>query len=345
MATRQKRILFVHDDNPSDPLSSFINQDLLFLRQWYEVEVLSLYPYKHAHLSTFASPAVWKAVASCDAVFSWFGWNAPAIIMAGLLGKPSVVVAGGADVTAVPEIGYGISRKRSKDRVIATILAAGYRQASRVLLFSEASRKDFVNLPGVQAAKGETLYLGIDSEHFNPAGAKLPQVLTVSYISDSSLRRKGLLTFVEVARTLSGVKFRIGGLVNQQSALDELLRDAPSNVEFLGYLNDNQLLDEYRKASVYVQLSHHEGFGLAIAEAMACEAVPVVTGRGSIPEVVGDTGLYVPVDDPAAAAEAIKLALASVATLGRSARKRIVTKFQPAAREERIRAIMEELLQ
>jgi len=344
MTTRQKKILFVHDDNPADPLSSFINQDLLFLRQWYQVEVLSLYPYKHAHLGAFISPKVWKAVASCDAVFSWFGWNAPAVIMAGMLGKPSVVIAGGADVTAVPEIGYGIGREGIKSRLTASLLYSGYRHAKRVLLFSEASRKDFIKLPGVDSEKGETLYLGIDTGHFTPAGVKQQQVLTVSYISESALRRKGLLTFVAAANTLPDVKFRIGGLVNQQSALDKLLSQAPPNVEFLGYLNDRQLLEEYRQASAYVQLSHHEGFGLAIAEAMACEAVPVVTERGSIPEVVGDTGLYVPLDDPAAAGEAIRRALESVGALGRDARERIVTRFPLAAREERIRAIMEELI-
>jgi len=30
---------------------------------------------------------------------------------------------------------------------------------------------------------------------------------------------------------------------------------------------------------------------MALAEAMCCECVPVVTKKGALPEVVGDTGL------------------------------------------------------
>ena len=51
--------------------------------------------------------------------------------------------------------------------------------------------------------------------------------------------------------------------------------------------------------------SVYEGFGLPVAEAMAC-AVPVIsTTGGALPEVVGDAGLLVPPADDEALAEAI----------------------------------------
>ena len=69
-----------------------------------------------------------------------------------------------------------------------------------------------------------------------------------------------------------------------------------------------------------------------MAEGMLCGCVPVVTDRGAIPEVVGDTGFYVPYGDPEATAEAIKEALNS--NKGKQARERIKKMF-PIERRER----------
>ena len=68
----------------------------------------------------------------------------------------------------------------------------------------------------------------------------------------------------------------------------EVLRElAGDNVEFTGWVSDEELHDLYRRASVYVQASRHEGFGLAVAEAMLAGCVPVVMNVTAMPEVVG----------------------------------------------------------
>jgi glycosyltransferase involved in cell wall biosynthesis len=341
-ASLRKRILFVHDDNPKDPLSSFIRSDLDGLRQWYAVEELSLFPFRRGHMTALLRPAVWSAVHRSDAVFVWFGWNAAVVLMAWLLRKPAVVVAGGGDVVSVPEIGYGVAR----DSLFFRLITLGYRIARKTLLFSEASLLEYLRRPGVRPENAEMLYLGVDSMWFRPgARPKSRAALTVSYVSESALTRKGLLTFVEAARLASDVEFRIAGLVQESGAVQRLVSGAPPNVKFLGYLEDPALLSEFQAARVYAQLSHHEGFGLSLAEAMACECIPVVTARGSIPEVAGDTGHFVPVDDPAAAATAIRRAVwEDDAGKGRAARARIVERFPPAQREAGLRATMQEVV-
>ncbi len=52
--------------------------------------------------------------------------------------------------------------------------------------------------------------------------------------------------------------------------------------------------------------SHYEGFGLTALEAMACGTPPIISPRGSLPEVVGEAGLRVDPDDPEAIAEAMR---------------------------------------
>jgi len=65
-------------------------------------------------------------------------------------------------------------------------------------------------------------------------------------------------------------------------------------------------LAAYRRAAVYVQASRHEGFGLAVAEAMLAGCVPVVMDVTAMPEVVGDAGVLIDSQDPGAVAEGVR---------------------------------------
>lgn len=49
----------------------------------------------------------------------------------------------------------------------------------------------------------------------------------------------------------------------------------------------------YQAGHVYITPSAYEGFGLTPLEAMACGVPAIAANRTSLPEVVGDTGLYV----------------------------------------------------
>ena len=86
-------------------------------------------------------------------------------------------------------------------------------------------------------------------------------------------------------------------------------RPRPPNVTLTGWVEEDVLNDCYRRASVYVQASAHEGFGLSVAEAMLAGCIPVTTRAGALPEVVGDIGVQVDGQDPAQLAAAIERAL------------------------------------
>lgn len=55
----------------------------------------------------------------------------------------------------------------------------------------------------------------------------------------------------------------------------------------------DELVNYYKRASVYMQLSENEAFGIAQAEAMMFGCIPVSGDGGAIPEVVGDAGFIV----------------------------------------------------
>jgi glycosyltransferase involved in cell wall biosynthesis len=73
----------------------------------------------------------------------------------------------------------------------------------------------------------------------------------------------------------------------------------------LGYVSDADRAALLRGASVLAFPSRYEGFGLPPLEAMAAGVPVVATAAGSLPEVLGDAALLVPVGDDAALAEAL----------------------------------------
>ncbi len=269
-----------------------------------------------------------------DVTFTWFASIDAflVVLFSMMLRKKSVVVASGYSVAAMPEIGYGAMRGWISTGVVKFIL----RHATRILAVSEFNMKEILRYVGSEKVK--LIYHSVDSSEFKPAGEKQNNlVVTVGNVNRSNLTRKGLEVFVQSARFLPEVDFVLIGRSNDDAA-DYLKSMATSNVESTGYLPLDKLIDCYQRAKVYVQVSAHEAFGVSLAEAMLCECVPVVTQRGALPEVVGDTGFYVPYADPEATAEAIGKALNC--EKGKEARERIKTMFSTQKRE---RELVEEI--
>ena len=69
-------------------------------------------------------------------------------------------------------------------------------------------------------------------------------------------------------------------------------RGVASRVHFSGFVPDADLAHLFHAAEAFVFPSYLEGFGLPAVEAMACGAAVVASDRGSLPEVVGDAGLF-----------------------------------------------------
>jgi glycosyltransferase involved in cell wall biosynthesis len=65
-----------------------------------------------------------------------------------------------------------------------------------------------------------------------------------------------------------------------------------ARAHFTGFVPDADLAHLYRRAYALVQPSLMEGFGLPPVEAMACGTPILSSTAGSLPEVVGDVGLF-----------------------------------------------------
>jgi glycosyltransferase involved in cell wall biosynthesis len=306
---------------------SFVRQDYEILSRRFDVDKASYRGIKDI-------PRIVSAILSSDLSFSWFagGHAFLAVLLSKIFGKKSVVVAGGYDVAYIPEIDYGQFTQAWHKRMM-TKFAINY--ADVVLSVSEFTKKEV--LKWTRPNNIRTIYNGVDTARFG-AGTeghheKENLVITVGDVNRSNLTRKGIETFVKSAGLVPEAQFIVAGRETDDSA-DYLRSIAPSNVKLVGFISDEELLELYRRAKVYVQISAYESFGMSLAEAMLCECVPVATDRGALPEVVGDTGFYVPYGDERATAEGIRRALES--DKGCIARDRIKNLFTMDRRENEI---------
>ena len=84
-------------------------------------------------------------------------------------------------------------------------------------------------------------------------------------------------------------------------------------------------------ANCFILSSKYEGFGLVIAEAMACGCFVIATDCGGTAEIMGDTGILVRPQDSQALAQAMQQALSltdeQISSNNIRARKRIEELF------------------
>ncbi|MEE9150814.1 MAG: glycosyltransferase family 4 protein [Thermoplasmata archaeon] len=322
---KKRKILFIYPF-----LASFIEKDLNILKEEFEVVSFRYRGKKDLF-------RLLRNLLSTEVNISWFslGHATMAVLFSRIFGKKSIIIAGGWDVVFIPEIGYGAMKGR---RIKKTRYAL--KRASKIIAVSE-STKNWV-LKWVDRDDVITLYHGFDSEKFVPKGEKEDLVVTVGKLTNQvTIRVKGLETYVKAAELLPDVKFVLIGKHDPKIA--EIWRaNAPPNLEILDFLPQERLMEYYQKAKVYAQLSYQESFGCALAEAMLCGCVPVVTRRGAIPEVVGDVGFYVEYGDLQDTINKIKEAIKS--DKGSEARKRIMALFPLKERKDKFTKIVHDCM-
>ncbi len=328
-----KRILYVHSRK-----ASFVAIDRAILAAEYEVEDL----YQPGRVPNPVK--VVRGVLRADLVFGWFAsWHTffP-VTLAWLLRKPSVQIIGGFDTANMPDIDYGYQQGGLRRWASRWIM----KRATRLITNSNYSRSEIAANTPIAPERVTVVHHGVP-DPFGPLGESHERerlALTVGHIVKTTLMQKGHQPFVEAARHLPDVRFAFVGKWHDD-AIEHLRSLAPDNVEFTGWLSDEELESLYARASVYVQASRHEGFGLAVAEAMLAGCVPVVMDVTAMPEVVDGAGVLISSQEPETVATGIREALSRGPDAHAAARQRVLDEFPMQARRDGILAVVHEALQ
>ena len=330
-------VLFIKHTN-----SSFVRRDEAFLARNY---VTSVFYFKGGAfgrlLLSEAALTLWllRHIWASKLIFVWFADYHSLIptLLARVSRKRCAIVIGGYDAAKIPHLGYGAQVRRFRGFCVRV----SCRFADVILPVSEFVRKNILRL--CRGTECRMVYNGVDPAFFSMMGRKEDLVLTVCGVGD--MRRmliKGVDFFCDVARAMPDLAFILVGVTGAAKRFAEDRKI--DNLRVLGRLSQEELLGYYRKAKVYCQFSVYEAFGMALAEAMLCECIPVGSDCGAIPEIIGHAGFIVENRSTAEALETIREALSQRDESGRLARQRIVENFLVQRKKQVLRGMIDGML-
>lgn len=208
-------------------------------------------------------------------------------------------------------------------RAMARHILDGFQQAAHVIAVSAATRDELVRYRLAPAERISVIPNGVhpacspvpnaqaDREAVERIGASGgPVLLNVG----STIARKRLDMFLRVAaavrRDVPDVRIvRVGGSTPELSRLAAEL-DLERSMVNLAFLDRAALAAVYRSATLLLQNSEAEGFGLPVIEAMACGCPVVASDIPVLREVAGGAAGYCPVGDVDAWRDTVVSALA-----------------------------------
>ena len=187
--------------------------------------------------------------------------------------------------------------------------------ARRIATVSEYSKRDIVRSFGYPETKIDVVYNGVN-DLFSPIGEDLQQATRDEFTGGSPYfiyigalhKRKNIgqmLRAFERFRHHHGQAFKlviIGAPMFSDAEPEKVLQSMRYREEvlFLGRQYGETLRRLLASARALLLVSHFEGFGIPIIEAMQCDVPAIVSDTTSMPEVAGDAALLI---DPGSVAQ------------------------------------------
>ena len=182
-----------------------------------------------------------------------------------------------------------------------TFMAATCKLSDKVLAVSDFTKNDITSRLSIDPGKVVPIYEGVEGS-FKVKEDQITVKATLEkykikkpfiFYSGSVSPRKNLLRVLkafylirnEITQDLIITGNKVWGETEFEKFAFNYLRD---RVKILGHVGDNELVDLYNSADLYVYPSLYEGFGLPILEAQKCGCPVLTSNVTSCPEVAGE---------------------------------------------------------
>ncbi|NLB34690.1 MAG: glycosyltransferase family 4 protein [Elusimicrobia bacterium] len=189
-----------------------------------------------------------------------------------------------------------------------------YSTADKIVAISLAIQNQLLEF-GIEDS--EQIYSCVDTEMFYPRSERKAGKIRIGMAGAIGLDDKDYITFVDTARILkdSGedLIFEIAGAGRDKMILKKYIEDQglSNRVIIRGFLEDMPAF--FTSLDILLHTVHYEGLGTSILQAFSSGLPVVATSAGGIPEIVDDgrDGYLIPVRDPQAAADQLKILIDS----------------------------------
>lgn len=198
---------------------------------------------------------------------------------------------------------------RGKVRLSFIPVRHSVKTARKIIAISENTKKDLVDLMGAEEKKISVVYPGVGRD-FKPCGPmEIRRVREKYSIGANYILHVGTLEPRKNLEFLIDV-FNEMIKTNNDDGAELVLAGAPgwgyagiferiaeyglgNRIIVTGYAEPGDMPALYSGAAVFAYPSLYEGFGLPVAEAMACGAPVAASAVSSIPEVLGGAGALI----------------------------------------------------
>ena len=186
------------------------------------------------------------------------------------------------------------------------ILAHACKASSAVIVDSEFTRRELLDAFPIAEKSVHVVYLGVSSNYFkdytvseiNTFRTKYrlvkPTILYTGSLKPHKNVRVLILAYANMKHRSEYQLAIAGEGITKHRDLWSLIeqKGLVGDVVEIGQISSNDLALAYHAASVVVLPSLYEGFGFSVLEAMASGTPAIGANAGSIPEIMGDGGIF-----------------------------------------------------
>jgi glycosyltransferase involved in cell wall biosynthesis len=248
---------------------------------------------------------VWEQLAQPFQLGAFDLLHAGAFVAPALLTRPMVVTV--YDLTFVR---YPERLSRARRLYLQAFTAQTCQRARRILAISHSTKRDLVELLGIDPDKIDVTPLGYDRQLYRPLAAEEIQAFRQRkglperfWLFLGTLEpRKNLVTLIRAYAALPASErlplILAGGQGWQTDAIFAAIEQsgAQDSIHLPGYIPADELALWYNAAETFFYPSVFEGFGLPVLEAMACGTPVITSDVSALPEVAQGAGLCLPPD-------------------------------------------------
>ena len=187
-----------------------------------------------------------------------------------------------------------------------------YEVCDRILVPSDFARATFVNR-GIDSRKVVKIPYGVDVSQFSPSAETEESYFTVLFVGNFSIQ-KGAPYLLEALRSLQHPSTRLWLVGTISSEMKDILGTYQDlDIQIFASISQRHLRNWYSKADVTVLPSVQDGFGMVLAEALACGCPIIASEHTGARELItsGDGGYIVPAGNSRALKEALEMVISA----------------------------------